>query len=301
MDSPNQGVEELEATVAQLRAELERYQLGWPPGHFYSPIPSLTEVREREEPIFGPRPASLPGIELRPERQLALLKKLHAFYTDLPFRDDKQSGVRYFFNNPNFTHGDGTVLYGMIRHARPRRIVEIGSGYSSCAILDTNERFFGHAISCTFIEPFPDLLHSLLHDGDAARVTILDRRVQDVDIAVFEQLESGDILFVDSSHVAKVGSDVNHIYLEILPRLASGVYVHVHDVGYPFEYPKEWVYQGRAWNEVYLLRAFLLFNAAFVIELFNSYLGQFHRDALVHYLPIADRNPGTSIWLRRIA
>ena len=122
--------------------------------------------------------------------------------------------------------------------------------------------FFDNEIQCTFIEPHPKLLKSLLKQGDLERIEIVPRPLQDVDLELFESLRANDILFIDSTHVAKIGSDVNRIFFEILPALATGVYVHFHDIFYPFEYPREWIYEGRAWNEAYMLRAFLMYNAA---------------------------------------
>ena len=154
--------------------------------------------------------------------------------------------------NPAFATVTPSFFYCILRHTRPARVIEVGSGYSSCALLDTNELFFGNSIACTFIEPYPQLLTSLLKDGDDSRITVVAKNLQDVELSVFSELSAGDVLFVDSSHVSKTNSDVNYVFFEILPRLSSGVYIHFHDIFYPFEYPKEWVYQGRAWNEAYL-------------------------------------------------
>ncbi len=282
-----------------LAAELERYRTWVPPGHFYSPLPALDEVRRDEARIFGPPPLELPGVDLDPEGQLALLAELRAYYGEMPFAPARQPGLRYFFDNPNFGYADGIALYCMLRHLRPRRVVEIGSGYSSALILDTNEEAFAGAIRCAFIEPYPELLRSLLAPGDEARVELQAARLQDVDARRFDALEANDVLFVDSTHVSKVDSDVNQIFFEILPRLAPGVHVHVHDVFYPFEYPREWIYEGRAWNENYLLRAFLQYNAAWRVRLFNNYLARVHPDAFFGALPLARNNPGGSIWLAR--
>lgn len=116
----------------------------------------------------------------------------------------------------------------------------------------------------------------------------------------FLSLTAGDILLIDSTHVSKVDSDVNHILFDILPSLNPGVYVHFHDICYPFEYPKQWVYQGRAWNEAYILRAFLQYNTSFEIVIFNSFLGYFCLDLLQQYLPLCAKNPGISIWLKKV-
>jgi hypothetical protein len=158
---------------------------------------------------------------------------------------------------------------------------------------------FGGNIACTFIEPYPKLLHTLVRESDFERIEILETRIQDTPLERFRALEPNDILFIDSTHVAKVGSDVNYIFSDILPILRPGVYVHFHDIFYPFEYPKEWIYEGRAWNEAYLLRAFLAFNGAYEIVLFNTFLERFHRERFARMMPLCLKNEGGSIWLRR--
>lgn len=266
------AVELLHPLLAKLQSKLAHYELGWPPpGHFYSPIPDLSQVRKREQEIFRV-PAELPGIELCVEEQVRIAGELARFYPEQPFEDHKNSRTRYFFVNPNFSYGEALALYGMLRYLRPRKIIEIGSGYSSCVTLDTDELFLDGTTECTFIEPYPALLESLLRKEDLARVTILPEKLQCMDKQIFGDLRANDILIVDSTHVSKVDSDVNHILFEILPALQSGVYIQIHDMMYPFEYPKEWIYQGRAWNEAYTVRAFLQFNGAFDIVFFNSYL-----------------------------
>src|SRR5262249_2642609 len=191
------------------------------------------------------------------------------------------------------------VLYCMIRHVRPRRIVEIGSGYSSCAMLDVNELFFDNSINCTFIDPYPQLLRDLIKESDQERVRILGEKVQEVDIDIFCELTAPDILFIDSSHVVKTGSDVNYIIFKVLPLLQEGVHIHVHDIFYPFEYPPEWVYEGRAWNEAYLLRAFMQYNGAFEIEFFNSFLIDKHREIFETTMPLCLKGIGANLWLRK--
>jgi hypothetical protein len=130
-------------------------------------------------------------------------------------------------------------------------------------------------------------------------VRIVPEPIQNVDLAMFEELAANDILFVDSTHVSKTGSDVNRIFFEILPALASGVYIHFHDIFYPFEYPMDWVYEGRAWNEAYMLRTFLQYNQAFEIVCFNTFLERFFRDFFVEHMPLCLKNTGGSIWLRK--
>jgi len=277
--------------------ELLEYERGWPPGHFYSPIPSLEDVRRHEARIFAAPPRRLPGIHLDEPGQLAFLRRISRHHPTLAFSRDGAGG-RFTLENPNFAN-EAVVLQCVIREARPSRIVEVGSGYSSCAILDTNDLFFDRGISCTFVEPHPELLRSLLRPGDEAHATIVPRPLQEAPDEVFAALGAGDLLVIDSTHVAKIDSDVNHLLFRVLPALASGVLVHVHDIYYPFEYPRSWVMEGRAWNEAYALRAFLQFNEAFDIVLFNSFISTFHAQEVEAVMPGCGGNLGSSLWLRR--
>ena len=270
-----------------------------PAGHFYSPLPALEEVERDAGRLFGPPPETLPGIDLNEAAQLGLLQEIKRYYDDLPFPSERSVERRYFCENRTYSYSDAIFLYGMIRHAAPRRIVEVGSGHSSCVMMDTAELFLSGHVDFTFIEPYPDRLLSLLRPEDLRRVKILAQRVQDITLEPFLALERNDILFIDSSHVMKIGSDVQHLLTEVLPRLRPGVYVHIHDVMYPFEYPEEWITEGRAWNEAYALRAFLTFNDVFEIVLFSTYLERFHRDIFERDMPLCLKNEGGSIWLRR--
>lgn len=273
----------------------------FPPGHFYSPVPDIAEMEKDVARIFSEPARDLPGIDLHAAEQLARIARFKNYYPDIPWTDVRQDGLRYCFNNPAYSYTDAIFLYSMIREVQPKRIIEVGSGHSSCVTLDTNEIFFGGTIGCTFIEPYPKLLTSLIKPQDREQIEIIGSRVQDVPLDRFAVLEEDDILFIDSTHVSKTGSDVNYIIFEILPRLAKGVWIHFHDIFYPFEYPKKWVMEGRAWNECYILRAFLQHNDQFSIELFSHYLVAFHRQDLVDALPLCAGNFGGNIWLRRIS
>jgi len=271
----------------------------FPPGHFYSPVPSLDEVCEREDIIFA-APDKLQGINLNRAGQVALFEAMSPYYAEQPFRTEKTDGLRFYFDNPNFKWGEAIILYCLMRHAQPKRLIEIGCGYSSCAILDINEHIFNNSIETIFCEPYPDLLLSLLNEGDREPIQIVPQPIQWIDKSLFSQLQENDILLVDSTHVCKTGSDVNHIFFEVLPSLASGVYIHFHDIYYPFEYPKEWVYQRRAWNEAYLLRAFLQFNFAFEIAFHNQYFNLFETQRLQNKMPLCAMHAGSSLWLRKL-
>jgi hypothetical protein len=270
-----------------------------PRGHFYSPFPSISDIQRNEVRIFANVPRMLKCIDLQESQQMALVEECLPYYAELPFTALPTQGLRYFFENPMYSYSDAIFLYCMIRRLRPRRIIEVGSGYSSCVILDTNELFFNSSIQTTFVEPHPERFLSLIKDSDKRTVRMISRRLQDTDPRIFEELESNDILFVDSTHVSKVDSDVNHIFFNILPRLARGVHIHFHDIPYPFEYPKEWVYEGRAWTEAYLLRSFLECNTCFTVVLMNTFLEYFHREWFERKMPLCLKDTGCSIWIRR--
>ncbi len=271
----------------------------FPPGHFYSPIPSLADIERDDSRIFGTVPRIIPGIDLHEREQLELLEEFCPYYRTMPFPAHKTEGMRFFFDNPMYAYSDGIFLHCMIRHLKPGRIIEIGSGFSSCAILDTNRLFFDGSISITLIEPHPETLMSLITEEDAKRIKIVPMRLQDVGLNEFEALGPNDILFVDSTHVSKTGSDVNRIFFEILPALSPGVHIQFHDIFYPFEYLRDWVYQGRAWNEIYLLRAFLQYNASFRVVFMNSFMKHFHEAFLRENMPLCFNDRGGSIWIRK--
>lgn len=272
-----------------------------PPGHFYSPLPDMKLVDHYKATLFGLQTSSIPGIENRTEEQLALVKRFSTYYRELPFKDDPSQGLRYYFNNTWFCYGDAIILYCMLRHLRPRRVIEVGSGFSSAVMLDTNDRFLNREVAFTFIDPYPERLLSLLNEEDKKRCQVLASRVQDVPPEPFKALAAGDILFIDSSHVAKVGSDVLHLLTDVLPALKKGVIVHFHDIFWPFEYPEEWIRGGIAWNESYVLKAFLQFNTTFRILLFNSFLGTDQRGLMGQILPLFLKNTGASLWLEKTA
>jgi predicted O-methyltransferase YrrM len=275
-----------------------------PKGHYYSPVVSVKEVRSDAARIFDTSLRDLAGIDLNREGQLALVQQLAEFYGDQPFGEIPREGLRYFFDNLWFARADALFLFCIIRLLRPRQIIEIGSGFSSAVMLDTNERFFDRSMQLSFIEPDSRRLRALLRERDHQSVGIIEQRVQHLDPSFVDKLEARDILFVDSSHVSKAGSDVNHILFELLPRLKSGVIIHFHDVLYPFEYPRRWFELGVSWNEPYLLRAFLQYNSQFTIRLWNDFVMRFHTDTLQKLMPLCVDRPsfgvGGSLWLQKV-
>ncbi|NVJ47143.1 MAG: class I SAM-dependent methyltransferase [Cytophagia bacterium] len=267
------------------------------PGHYYSPIVSVKELRLREQEVWKVSP-EISGINLRLEQQRALLSEFTTYYDECKFPQAQDPNRRYYFDNRFYSYTDGIILYCFLRHIRPARVIEVGSGYSSAVMLDTKDDF---DLNCefTFIEPYPDRLKSLLKESDYRHTTIIEDNVQNVPLEEFSKLEAGDFLFIDSTHVSKTGSDVNYLFFDILPNLRPGVFIHIHDVFAGFEYPKEWVYQGRNWNEDYLLRAFLTNNNKFHIRLFSNHIHTYFPE-FFDQLPLTRNNFGGNIWLEKV-
>lgn len=268
---------------------------------YYSPLPDLQEVERRADELFSKKRTDLgPSIDLRVEHQIALLRELAGYYGDFDWPDQPGHDHRFYLNNGFFLAADALALHACLRHYRPNRVIEIGAGFSTALMLDVDDRFLGKSLDFTVVEPEPDRLQQLLRPEDNDRLKLLRARAQDVPLGLFDDLEPNDFLFIDSSHVAKVGSDVNHLLFEVIPRLAPGVIVHIHDIMWPFEYPKAWILEGRAWNEAYMVRAFLQYNASFQILLFNNFAGYCLTDLVRELMPRFLENKGGSLWLRKI-
>ena len=269
-----------------------------PPGHFYSPIVNVDQViklYENEKFID-----ELPGIKIDKSMMLDLWKELKPYIQSTPFPEKKINSYRYYFLNPAFSYADGIILSAMLRHFKPKKIIEIGSGYSSACTLDTIDKYLSPEVNVTFIEPYPDLLNKLVGQKKLANIKLVENRIQQVDFSMFSLLEENDLLFIDSTHLIKTGSDVCCELFEILPILESGVLIHFHDVFWPFEYPKDWVLtENRSWNEIYGLRAFLMNNSDYEIIFFNDYFCKYFRQIAEKDYPKILKNTGGSLWLRK--
>ena len=273
----------------------------YPHGHFYSPVVDVEELRRRGLPFEARHSPS--AININVAYQMSVLGKLSHQMAKLPFENEKVQGLRYHFNNTSYAFGDACVYWAMIADLRPSRIVEVGCGYTSALALDAIERFELNT-HCTFIDPYPDLLLAIA-TPISSKHEVIPRIIQEVDLAVVDQLKRNDILFIDSSHVVKTSSDVHFELTTLLPRLAPGVVIHFHDVFYPFEYPSSWILEDNlSWNEVYYLHTFLQYNTDFEIIYFNDYVAKEQKTRLRAALPeaVASRielNPGGGLWLRR--
>jgi len=282
--------------VGSLREQI-RAGGSFPAGHYHSPIPTVEDIRARLQ--AQPAGSDIAGVDLQPERQAELLRGFAAFYRDLPFPEERTAGHRYYFDQTVFCYADAILLYSFLRQFQPRRIIEIGSGFSSAVMLDTIDRFFERPPDVTLVDPAADRLNHVLRADDWNRVTFLHHQVQNVPLSLFETLDAGDLLFIDSSHVVKCGSDLQFLMFDVLPRLPVGVFVHFHDVFDGFEYPAEWLLNGMYWNEDYLLRAFLLHNRAWEIVLFNDYAVRRLSTWFAEHMPLCLKNPGGSLYIRR--
>jgi hypothetical protein len=267
----------------------------------WSATPSPEDV-ERARGDWESPPPQLPGVELNIEQQLDLLGEFGRTAAEVQLATTPDDGWRFYYPNGFYELGDALVLLGVMRHLSPKRVIEIGCGFSSAVMLDADERFLDGQIEFTFIDPFPgNRLTKIARPADLERISIIQHFLQEVDLSVFEPLEAKDILFIDSSHVSKMGSDVNLLLFEVMPRLPVGAWVHFHDILYPFEYPPESVEDTRAWSEAYLLRAFLEHNDSFRICFFFDYLRRFHPGAVEHALPGSIASRPAHIWLERVA
>ncbi len=264
------------------------------PVHFYQPIPDTQALPK----TLWNRPGELVGIDMNDSLQLDLLRmhfpKFRDEYEQFPTKPTGEAG-RFYLRKRPFGGTDALVAYCIIRHFQPRLIIEVGSGYSSLLIAEAAAKINACSLIC--VEPFPC---DFLSKGFPCLKALLAKKVEEIELDFFSQLEAGDILFIDSSHTVKIGGDVNYLFLEVLPRLKPGVIVHVHDIFLPFEYRRDWVMdEFRFWTEQYLLQAFLTFNSEFEVLMANSYLSYYHKEDLKATFPSLPSLGGGSFWMRR--
>lgn len=290
----------VEMLTCKERRNKQANQESHPAGHFYSVVPShdVRMAYVKSDPVDPP---GIGGVELNQAVQIDHRDRFLAYYDEHPFVEEKTPGSRFYLDNNSYSYHDALSLYFMMREYAPKRIVEVGSGFSSAVMLDVNEKFFSSKIRLTFVEPYPHRLRPLLRDTDKDVVDIREALVQDVEMDVFEALEPNDFLFIDSTHVSKLNSDVNFEFFEVLPRIKPGVFIHFHDIFWPFEYPKAWVQKGIAWNEMYLLRAFLMNNPDYEIVYFSNYMANKFKPWYQEHMPLTADKPGGSFWMKKVA
>jgi hypothetical protein len=233
----------------------------WKPGHFYSPFPSETDIARA---ITGKHSFRLPSLGFITSDNLEInLNQLLLESWNLLPQLLAMPGSLYPKESRQFAMADAILLFCVIAKHKPKRIIEVGSGHSSAMMIDVRD-LLNLDFEITCIEPFPSRLRETLGNR-IADVDLIELPVQDIENSFWEELCADCLIFIDSSHVSKAGSDVNYIFFDVFPRLSRGTLVHIHDIFRGFEYPEKWLKDGRAWNESYLLRAFLMFNSAFEI------------------------------------
>ena len=256
---------------------------------YYEP---LTNFSLLTRPLDEPR--NLPGIDMNVTEQLELLKRFHFGDELRRFTTGRHDELTYCFDNNMFAAGDAEFLYNLVRCKKPRRVVEIGSGSSTLLVIEAikKNKTEQETYMCqhTCIEPYE--MPWLERSG----VTVRRDRVESVEKSVFQELEAGDLLFIDSSHIIRPQGDVVCEFLEILPILKKGVIVHIHDIFTPRDYPHEWVVNKvRFWNEQYLLEALLSGNQHWeIIGSVNFLFREYHTDLkLACPFLTLEREPGS--------
>lgn len=261
---------------------------------FYNPFPNPADVDEAVLKLKR----SLPGVEINLPAATALLQELMPLAPEAAeFLKNRQGQLRQW----NDTYGpvDSSFLYAMLRHLKPRRYIEVGCGYStraSSAALRRNKAD-GHPCEALFIEPYPPK-HLSIPDLPGE---FLPKKIQQVPLERFQQLESGDVLFIDTSHIIKVQNDVEFELLRVLPSLKPGVCIHIHDIFTPYDYPPEWLIGSGtnlgANNEQYALECLLSGGHQWEIILPLFLLWKDHRPLLNQFIN-SDERPA-AFWIRK--
>ena len=269
--------------------------------HYYEPFVRPSYLRR---PLQEDR--SLPGLDMNVDGQLEMLRQF-AYRDELarfPLDPAAQSkGRHFYYHNHAYGPGDAECLYSMLRLLRPGRIIEVGSGFSTLmsreAILANKKECPAYRCEMTCIEPYEQPWLETLD------VKVVRQAVERVNPALFSELSANDVLFIDSSHMIRTQGDVLYLYQEVLPSLPPGVFVHVHDIFTPKDYPYEWLFdQGRMWNEQYLLEMFLALNRDFRVTIAMNYLAHHHREELGRVFPVLATEPAAyepgAFWMQRV-
>ena len=270
----------------------KNHDLHVPLGHYYSPIPSKKEFEEATEKLIFAKPN---GIDLNDGQQILLMNSFTEKYSEISewIEDPKRA---FSLDNTWFFGSDAITTAFMVSWIKPDKVIEIGSGHSTALLYDLKVDSPAHPFELLSIDPNIERAQSLLPD-----FRFIQKRVQDLPIDFFGVLKTNDILFIDSSHVLKTSSDVLFLFSEVFPALNSGVYIHIHDVFYPFVYPDSWLKGRVGFNETYALRL-ILQSANFRIVYWNDYLEKSYNEVFKEKLPICVKSchPTGGIWIQKI-
>jgi hypothetical protein len=290
---------EVDAALEVLRSvPFEELQWrGWhlQPNHFTTPLNDLRFLRRHPE--LWIQDEMPPEIEWDVDGQLRLLERLQPYIAELSDVPDEPAGPgRFHWRNGDFPRGDASAYYGIVRHLKPGRAIEIGAGWSTLMLARAVEAN-GWECDVTVIEPYPKA--QVL--GELPRAWRMhDHPVQLEDLSTFEALEPGDVVFYDGSHCVHTASDVNWMFFKVLPRLAPGVWIHVHDIMWPRDYPPRWVLDdGISWNEQYMVQAFLMGNESYRTRLAVNMLFFMRRSRVAALFP--EGFHGGSLWIEKLS
>ena len=242
---------------------------------------------------------NLPGIQLNERSALEFLAKLKPYAREITsFPLEKKTGASFWLNNYGYGDFDAVTLYCIVRHLKPKRIIEAGCGFSSCvtSLACRKNQEEGHLTECLFIEPYPsEYLKEFNLYGE-----LLVKKIEEVPLSRFEQLEAGDILFIDTTHIIKAQSDCCYELLEIIPALRPGVLIHVHDIYTPYDYPEELLLdQLRSFNEQYGLECLLSNSSDLEVVLPLYLMWKDHRNLLDELMPQATIRPPAAFWVQK--
>ncbi len=256
------------------------------PGHFYSVIPSVQSSFNEDGMV------KFDKIDFNEDSHKKIIQELPNYLIDYDnefsqnfnlnnkshkINENQQKG-RYTLVNGSFEWMDGRMLYYFIQKNQPKRIIEIGSGNSTLLMYNTIQKFnLNTQITC--IEPYPFKFLEDLHN--TGKINLMKEKLENINLDLFKTLEANDILFIDSSHVGKLNSDVLYYFTKIFPVLNKNVIIHIHDIFFPYEYPSDWIRDGRFWNEQYFLYTFLQYNTKFKVKYCNSYSGYKYKNELI--------------------
>jgi hypothetical protein len=237
------------------------------PGHFYSVIPNITKEYNKTHTKFT-------DLDFNDKSHEIILDEISSYLSlfDSEFghknAKERASNLQYTLMNGAFEWMDARLLHYFLQKNKPKKIIEIGSGNSTLLTCNTKD-MFNLELDIICIEPYPsDYLEQLHRMG---KITLIKDCLENVNLDIFSTLSDNDILFIDSSHVAKLDSDVLFYFTKIFPLLKKNVLIHIHDIFFPYDYPLSWLKEGRFWNEQYLLYTFLQYNSKFKIKFCNSY------------------------------
>ena len=298
------------ASLARVVPEEDAYQIFNRHGfhllrhNYYLPIPEAAELNDKP----WARESEMVGVQINEKQALQLLENVSPYLAEFRQRFPLNGNLEttgFYLLNGSFMAIDAHIYYSLIRHFGPQRIVEIGSGFSTLvAAAACLQNGYEKQLTprLTAIEPYPA---AYLRDGFNGLSELIEKKVQDVDWDIFTSLQANDILFIDSTHALRAGGDVQLEFCEILPRLAPGVLVHVHDISLPRAYPRVYFDNHLYWNEQYLLQAFLTFNERFEVIWPGNYMLLRNEKRVRELIPEYDAmraaypsSEATSFWIR---